>query len=286
MIKLKKRVWKNVILCVIGSVLVAVAISLFLEPNNVAPGGVSGIAIMVEYLTGFSVGTVTVIINIPLMILGFVKLGKAFTVSTGACVLLSSALTDLFALIKPVTHDRLMAALAGGAIFAAGLALIFRTGATTGGTDIIIRLLRLKYRHIKSGVIFFVIDGIISLASGFVFRNFDIALYALLSLVVMTIVMDTVLYGSDEAKLAFIITEKQDDIVKLIFEHLDGGASIINAKGAYSGEKKHIVLCAVRKQLLPKLEELTLEADKDSFMIVASANEIYGEGFKENMNLY
>lgn len=286
MIKLKKRVWKNVILCVIGSVLVAVAISLFLEPNNVAPGGVSGIAIMVEYLTDFSVGTVTVIINIPLMILGFVKLGKAFTLSTGACVLLSSALTDLFALIKPVTHDRLMAALAGGAIFAAGLALIFRTGATTGGTDIIIRLLRLKYRHIKSGVIFFVIDGIISLASGFVFRNFDIALYALLSLVVMTIVMDTVLYGSDEAKLAFIITEKQDDIVKLIFEHLDGGASIINAKGAYSGEKKHIVLCAVRKQLLPKLEELTLEADNDSFMIVASANEIYGEGFKENMNLY
>lgn len=277
---------KNIILCAAGCVLVAVAISLFLEPNKIAPGGVSGIAIMLNHVTGVGVGVLTLVINIPLMIIGFIKLGRMFAVSTALCIAVSSVLTDLLAKLSPLTEDKLLAALAGGALFAIGLALVFKTGATTGGTDIVIRLLRLKYRHIKSGVIFFMVDGAISLISGLVFKSADLALYAVLSLSVTTIVMDIVLYGSDEAKLVFIITQKQDDLVSLILEHLDGGASILNARGAYSGEDKRIILCAIRKQLLPKLEELTLKEDKDSFMIVTSASEIYGEGFKQRMNLY
>lgn len=283
---LKKKLIQNAIMVVVGSVFYAVGISLFLEPNNLAPGGVSGIGIMVNYLTPLSVGAVTLILNIPLMIIGLIKLGRAFAVSTGIGVLLTSVLVDVFSLIKPITDDRLLASIAGGAILAVGLALIFKTGATTGGVDIVIRLLRLKFKHIKSGAIMFMIDGTISLLSYFVYRDFDIALYAVLSLIVSSLVMDLVLYGGDEAKLAFIVTEKQDEIVKYVLDNLDIGASVLNATGAYSKSLKHIVLCATRKQLLPRLEEIVLECDKDSFMIVTSASEIYGEGFKEKMNLY
>lgn len=283
---LKKKLIQNAVMVVVGSVFYAVGISLFLEPNNLAPGGVSGIGIMVNYLTPLSVGAVTLILNIPLMIIGLIKLGRAFAVSTGIGVLLTSVLVDIFSLIKPITDDRLLASIAGGAILAVGLALIFKTGATTGGVDIVIRLLRLKFKHIKSGAIMFMIDGTISLLSYFVYRDFDIALYAVLSLIVSSLVMDLVLYGGDEAKLAFIVTEKQDEIVKYVLDNLDIGASVLNATGAYSKSLKHIVLCATRKQLLPRLEEIVLECDKDSFMIVTSASEIYGEGFKEKMNLY
>ena len=283
---LKKKLIQNAVMVVVGSVFYAVGISLFLEPNNLAPGGVSGIGIMVNYLTPLSVGAVTLILNIPLMIIGLIKLGRAFAVSTGIGVLLTSVLVDVFSLIKPITDDRLLASIAGGAILAVGLALIFKTGATTGGVVIVIRLLRLKFKHIKSGAIMFMIDGTISLLSYFVYRDFDIALYAVLSLIVSSLVMDLVLYGGDEAKLAFIVTEKQDEIVKYVLDNLDIGASVLNATGAYSKSLKHIVLCATRKQLLPRLEEIVLECDKDSFMIVTSASEIYGEGFKEKMNLY
>lgn len=282
----RRRIYKNIIYIALGSVCYAVAISLFLNPNNLAPGGASGIAIMTNYLTGISVGAVILLINIPLMIIGFIKLGKRFALSTGGCIILTSALTDAAAFIKPVTTDRLLASLAGGALLAVGLALIFKTGATTGGSDIVVRLLRLKFKHIRSGTILFMIDGLISLLSGFVYGDFDVALYAMLSLVVTSIVMDIVLYGSDEARLSFIITDKQDIVVKSIFESLEVGASIIDAKGAYSKQGKSIVLCATTKQLLPKLEETVLDADEDSFMIVTSANEIYGEGFKRNMELY
>ena len=283
---LKKKLIQNAVMVVVGSVFYAVGISLFLEPNNLAPGGVSGIGIMVNYLTPLSVGAVTLILNITLMIIGLIKLGRAFAVSTGIGVLLTSVLVDVFSLIKPITDDRLLASIAGGAILAVGLALIFKTGATTGGVVIVIRLLRLKFKHIKSGAIMFMIDGTISLLSYFVYRDFDIALYAVLSLIVSSLVMDLVLYGGDEAKLAFIVTEKQDEIVKYVLDNLDIGASVLNATGAYSKSLKHIVLCATRKQLLPRLEEIVLECDKDSFMIVTSASEIYGEGFKEKMNLY
>ncbi len=283
---IKRKYIKNALTVLIGSVLYAIGISLFLEPNQLAPGGVSGIGIMVSYVTPLSVGTVALLLNIPLMIIGLIKLGRAFFASTGVCIVLTSLLVDVFSLFKPLTNDRLLAAVSGGAILAIGLALIFKTGATTGGVDILIRLLRLKFKHIKSGAIMFVIDGTISLFSYFVFRDFDIALYAVLSLIVSSLVMDIVLYGGDEAKLAFIITEKQDEIVKYILDNLDVGASVLNATGAYSKSFKHIVLCATRKQLLPRLEEIVLECDKDSFMIVTSASEIYGEGFKEKMNLY
>lgn len=283
---LKKKFIQNALKAIVGSVLYAIGISVFLEPNHLAPGGVSGIGIMVNYLTPLSVGTVTLIVNIPLMIIGLIKLGRAFFASTGICIVMTSVLVDVFSLVKPVTDDRFLAAMAGGAFLAAGLALIFQTGATTGGSDIVIRLLRLKFKHIKSGAIMFVIDGTISLLSFFVYRDVDVALYAVLALTVSSLVMDLILYGGDEAKLAFIITNKQEEIVKYILDNLNIGASILDATGAYSQSVKHIVLCATRKQLLPRLEEIVLECDKDSFMIVTSASEIYGEGFKEKMNLY
>lgn len=283
---MKNKLLKNVLLIIIGSIMYAFSLSLFLTPNKIAPGGVSGIAIMASHLTGIGVGVFLFLINIPLLIIGFIKLGKSFFVGTMAAILLTSVLTDLLAKLPPLTSNVMLSALGGGVSLAVAIGLIFKAGYTTGGTDIVVRLIKLKHKHLKSGIIFIAVDGIISIASGIVFRNPDYALYALLALITSSIVLDIVLYGSDEARLVYIITKKEEEITEYILEKLDIGCTLLDCQGAYSGEKRHTIMCAIKKRDLPQLQEYVLQADRDSFMIVTSANEIYGEGYKLRMNNY
>ena len=283
---MKKKLLKNILLIIIGSVMYAFALSLFLTPNKIAPGGVSGIAIMANHLTGIGVGVFLFLINIPLLIIGYIKLGKSFFVGTMAAILLTSVLTDLLAKLPPLTDNVMLSALGGGVSLAVAIGLIFKAGYTTGGTDIIVRLIKLRHKHLKTGIIFIAVDGIISITSGIVFRNPDYALYALLALITSSIVLDIVLYGSDEAKLVYIITKKEKEITEYILEKLEIGCTLLDCQGAYSGEKRQTVMCAIKKRDLPQLQEYVLQADRDSFMIVTSANEIYGEGYKLRMNNY
>ena len=283
---MKNKKLKNTLLIIIGSAIYAFALSLFLTPNKIAPGGVSGISIMANRLTGIGVGVFLFLINIPLLIIGFIKLGKSFFFGTMVTILLSSILTDLFAKLPPLTTNVMLSALGGGVALAVAIGLIFKAGYTTGGTDIIVRLIKLKHKHLKTGIIFIAVDGIISIISGIVFKNPDYALYALLSLVTSSIVLDIVLYGNDEARLVYIITKKEKEISEYILEKLDIGCTLLDCQGAYSGEKRHTVMCAIKKRDLPQLQEYILQTDRDSFMIVTSANEIYGEGYKLRMNNY
>ena len=283
---MKNKKLKNTLLIIIGSAIYAFALSLFLTPNKIAPGGVSGISIMANRLTGIGVGVFLFLINIPLLIIGFIKLGKSFFFGTMVTILLSSILTDLFAKLPPLTTNVMLSALGGGVALAVAIGLIFKAGYTTGGTDIIVRLIKLRHKHLKTGIIFIAVDGIISIISGIVFKNPDYALYALLSLVTSSIVLDIVLYGNDEARLVYIITKKEKEISEYILEKLDIGCTLLDCQGAYSGEKRHTVMCAIKKRDLPQLQEYILQTDRDSFMIVTSANEIYGEGYKLRMNNY
>ena len=276
---MRKRIL-DYLLITVGTVIYGMGVSLFLDPNNLAPGGVTGIAMILNRLTGLPTGTGILLINIPILAAGLWKFGLRFLVSTLYATFLSSVCTNFFARFGALTMDPVLASLAGGAVCAAGLALVFRAGATTGGTDIIVKFLRQKYRHLKTGRLFFILDVLIVLASLLVFDDINTILYAMLAVVVISIVFDGVLYGFDEAKLIYIISDHSEQIAQRILDELDAGVTFLKGKGAYSSSPKDVILCVLRNTVAPKAEEIVKQEDPLAFMIISSATEIYGEGYK------
>lgn len=284
---MKKTVKERVIdylVITLGSVIYAAGISMFLDPNNLAPGGVSGIAIILNnFIKPINVGTIIVLINIPIMIIGVIKFGFRFLCSSIYAVAVSSAAMEIFdRTVGSLTSNLLLAAIAGGTLQAVGIGLVFRTGATTGGTDIIVRLLRLKFRYMKTGTIFLMIDGVIIIASGIVFKDLDIALYAALSLTVYMMMFNSVLYGGSEARLIYIISGSRERIASRIMTELDAGATIIEGKGAYTGQDRDVLMIVLRMRSLPEARDIVREEDKNAFMIVTKATSVFGEGFKSH----
>jgi len=266
-----------------GCVFYAAGIALFLDKNDLAPGGVSGFAIALNRLFGdiFNAGTIIALINVPLLIIGTYKFGIRFLLKTGAVIGISSLFINILEEnFAPPTTELLLASIIGGALMSLGLGLIIRGGGSTGGGDIIVRLLQRRFRHIKTGAMFLFIDGVSVAFSGFVFKNAGTVLYAAITLFVQTLVLDAVLYGTDSAKLVYVISEKEAEIAKRLMCELEAGATYIKAAGAYSGGDKKLIMCVVKKRLLPKLRAIVSETDRAAFMIVTKATEIFGEGFK------
>jgi len=201
--KTGKQKLLDYVIITVAAVAYAVGVSMFIDPNNMAPGGVTGLSIILSRI--LETGTLLLVINIPIIILGAWKFGFRFIVSTLYAIVMTSVFTNFFARFGAATGDILLAALAGSVLIAASIGVIFKRGATTGGTDIIVKCLRLKYPHLKTGVLFFMIDVCIVTLSGIVFQNMDSALYAGISVVVTAVVLDMVLYGRDGAKLLYII---------------------------------------------------------------------------------
>lgn len=276
---LKQRVWDYVVIT-IASAIYAVAVSLFLDPNSLAPGGVTGISIILNRLTGLSTGTWMLIVNIPILALGTWKFGLRFILSTMYCTALTSLFTNILTPLGALTQDPFLAAVVGGTLMAVGLGWVFKAGATSGGTDIIIKLLRLKMPHIKTGALFLLTDAVIVSASAILFRDIDRALYAGLTVFLTSVMLDLVLYGRDGAKLIYIISDHSESITRRLLEELDIGVTHMQGSGAYSGREKNVIMCAIKKQLAPKAEDIVKEEDPLAFMIVTSATEIYGEGYK------
>ena len=282
--KIKKRVKKlikNYIIMTIFCFVYAVGIGLFLDPNNLAPGGVSGISIMLNRLTGLEVGTWIIILNVPILLLGLWKFGFKLTVSTIYCTFLSSAfLNFLTARYDAVTNDKLLAAITGAALVAVSIGMIFKAGATTGGIDIIIKVIKTKYKHMKTGGIFFCTDATIVTLSGILFRNIETALYAAIAVITCSMILDVVLYGRDGAKMIYIISDKWEAVTQRLLLDLDIGVTHIEGHGAFSSREKKVIMCVMRKALAPRTEEVVKEEDPNAFMIVTDATEIFGEGYK------
>ena len=263
-----------------ASLIYAAAVSLFLDPNSLAPGGVTGISIIMNRLTGLETGTWMLLINIPILAIGTWKFGWRFIMSTMYCTTLTSLFTNFLTPYGSITTDPLLAALAGGVLMAVSLGMVFKAGATTGGTDIIVKLLRLRFPYLKTSSLFLITDALIVAISAFVFQDFDVALYAGLVVVINSLLLDVVLYGRDGAKLIFIIGDRSEKIVERLLAELDVGATYISGSGAYSGKDKKVIMCVIKKQLFPKAEEIVRQEDPGAFMIVTSATEIFGEGYK------
>lgn len=270
----------------LGCISFSLGVSLFLDPSSIASGGVTGIAIIINSLTGFPTGYAIILINVPLLILGAVFFGIKFIVSTVYATVVSSLMIELWNFVLadylPFTDNLLIAAVLGGALFGIGLGLIFRMGSTTGGTDIIVKILRKKFRYIRTGIISMTIDLIIIGVSAIIFRDFELTCYTVVCIVIIALAFDWVLYGGNSAKLVYIITtqEKAEAMCDKILKELDLGATFVDGKGAYTGNDKRIILCAVKNIMYPRLRDIVKEADANAFTIVTSAKEIYGEGYK------
>lgn len=277
--KWKKRIGK-ITLITLASALYGAGISLFLDPNNLAPGGVTGISIVLNRLSGLETGTLVFLINVPLILLGFWKFGWRFILSTFYAVVASSAFINVLQPYGPLTRQPMLAALMGSALVAVGLGTVFRAGATTGGTDIVIKMLRVRYPHLRTGVLFFWTDVMVVAWSGMVFQNVDTVLYAMVAVVVTSRLLDMVLYGMDEAKLFYIISDKPEEIAVRILDEIDIGVTYLQGEGGYSNQDKRVIMCVTKKQQAPKIEEVVKEEDPRAFTIITSATEIYGEGYK------
>lgn len=276
-----KQEIKNLVIIAAASLIYAAGISLLLDPNALAPGGVTGIAVILNRICGIETGTLYFLLNVPIVLLGIWKFGVRFIAKTFYAITLTSVFTNLLAGIPPLTDDLLMAAAVGGVLIAIGVGLIFKAGATTGGTDIIVKILRQKYRHLKTGFLFLCMDVLIVSISGLVFRDLNVVFYALATVIVSGKALDYVLYGGDEAKMFYIITESPEQIGKRLMMELDVGVTYLQGKGGWTGNEKQVVFCMVQKRVGPQVEEIVKEEDARAFMVVTSANEIYGEGYKD-----
>lgn len=280
---MKQNFWKFVMIAV-GSAVFSLGFDLFLDPNGINCGGVSGIAMLIVYgvkTKWLTVGILSALINIPLFFLGYKQIGKYFFFGSLLGMAISSVCFDLFAAILPVpTVDPLVASLFGGVMIGAGLGVVFLAGASTGGVDIVARVLKLKLRNFPIGKIILCMDLCTAVATGIVYRDFNNTLYSIITLVLSSIVLDKVVYGMDFAKVALVVSEKHEQIADAIAVQLERGVTYLDGEGYYSRTDKTVLLTAVKKKQLAQLKEIVMTVDPNAFMILQDAQQVLGDGFK------
>ena len=280
---MKKRIWKEILwagITAIGSALFALGFAMFLIPNDINTGGISGLAMILRELLGFgSIGTLTLLMNIPLFLIGGLKIGKRFFAGSLIGMVVSSVLMDLFALIPFATPEPLIGGLYGGVLCGAGLGMVFMAGASTGGSDILVRLLKKKYRNLPIGSISIMFDAMVVLLTGLVFRDISKALYSGVVVFVCGQVIDAVVYRFDYSRVALIISKEHEKIAKAISDQLDRGATYLHGSGSYTHQNIEVVLAVVRKGQLAELKELVMNIDENAFVIVQEAHQVLGDGF-------
>lgn len=263
-----------------GSALFAVGMQMFIAPNQIAPGGVSAVAVVLNYLTGMPIGLWSLLLNIPILLLGLGFLGWRFTVKTMTAVVIMSVLTDAFYFVPVYQGDALLSALFGGLLMGAGMALIFMRDSTTGGVDILSRLIQMRLPYLPMGKLLLLIDVVIICFSALVFGKIETVLYSLVAVAVASYTIDSVMYGMDRGKLVYIFSPKSKEIARRVIDELDRGCTLLNATGGYSGDPQQALLVAVRLQQYHRLREIAHEEDSRAFIIVTDSSEVLGEGFK------
>ncbi len=279
----KTQIFRNLAMIVIGCAVFALGFDLFLEPAGFNCGGVSGIAMLIVFAADvpwLTVGILSAVINLPLFFGGYRKIGKYFFFTSLFGMLCSSLFFDLFARIPVPQVEPMLAVLFGGVMIGAGLGIVFLAGASTGGIDIVARLLKLKFRNFPIGKIILVFDLCTAVATGIVYKQVSNTLYSAVTLYLSSVVLDKVVYGMDYAKVALIITEKYEEISYAIDTRLDRGITMLRGQGFYKRQDKYILLSAVKRKQLAELKELVNSVDPDAFVILQDAHQILGDGFK------
>jgi len=282
------RKWASIFVDILfflaGSLLYATSVNIFTAPNNIAPGGFTGIATMLNYLFGLPIGSTILVMNRPFFFIGAWQLGKGFLAKVIAGTVLSSVVIDITAPFMPAYQgDMMLCCIFGGILSGAGLALIFLRGGATGGTDLIAKLLNRFIRFISLAHLILAADMLVVLATIPVYRSIESPLYAIVFVFVTTKVIDMVMYGSDSGtgKMMFIISKNNQEIKEHILKDLDRGVTELKSRGGYSGVEGEVLLCAVRRGEMHRTLDIVKNADPRAFVIVGDAHEITGEGFKD-----
>ena len=279
-----KTLTKDLLFFVAGSLIYAVSVKMFTAPNHIASGGVTGLSIVLNYLFHTPIGATAFLINIPIFIWAIVEIGYKLVAKTFVATLLSSAAIDLMGVvIPPYEGNQMLAAIFGGVLEGVGLALVFTRGGTTGGTDMVARLLGRHFRHLSMGKLMMAIDLVVIVISAAVFNSIESALYAIITIFVSTKLIDAILYGTDAGtgKMLFIMSEKNPEIAQAILHEVKRGVTVLMSRGAYSGREGEVLLCAVRRYEVYVVKDVVQRVDEDAFIIVGDAGEISGEGFRE-----
>ena len=278
---LKNEQLASAVQIALGCALGALAYPLFLVPNHIAPGGLTGLATVLNYLFHWPVGTTSLVMNVPLFIIGYRAMGRVFVVRSLVATVLFSVLIDLIPL-PPMTEQPLLGAVFGGVLLGAGLGLILRGGATTGGTDMVARMIHNRFQHISVGAFLFLIDCCVVLMAGF-FIEAEYALYAFVALYAASKLIDVVMVGLTREKACYIISTQHEQVKREIMEKLDRGVTVLPAEGGYSGQERPVLLCVLSAQELGRLKAIVREADEDAFLFISDAHEVLGEGFRKLM---
>ena len=265
---------------VLGAAIFALGFDLFLIPNEMNTGGVSGLSMVIREVLGFgSVGVIQIVINLPLFLLGGLKIGRKFFCGSLLGMLSSSLFIDWFSVIPAPQTEVLLGALYGAVLCGLGIGIVFAGGTSTGGSDILVRLLKLKYRNVPVGQICLCIDLVVAVLTGIVFKDVTKTLYTGITVFVTSQVVDAVVYRFDYSKVAVIVTKEYEQMARQIGDRLHRGTTFLYGQGAYSGMETKVVLTAVKRQQLAELKELVNTIDPDAFIICMEAHQVLGDGF-------
>ncbi|WP_322183423.1 YitT family protein [Neglectibacter caecimuris] len=266
-----------------GSVVYALSVNAFTSPNRIAPGGVTGLSTLINYVFGTPIGLMAFFINIPIILWAILEIGYKLVIKTMIAIVVSSLMIDLFSYFIPAYRgDMLLVALFAGICEGVGLSLTFIRGATTGGTDMLARLLGRRLPHLSMGKLMLVIDGVIVVISAFVYGSIENAMYACIVIFVSTKIIDAILYGTDSGtgKLFFVMSPKVRSMGDRIIKELDRTVTYLDSHGGYTKEPGETMICAVRRFEVYQIQSIIREEDRDAFVIVGDAGEITGEGFR------
>lgn len=285
---------RDYLLIILGSIITAAAINIFLVPYKIAPGGVTGIATVIYYLSNekLPVGIIMLILNVPLFLCGMKYIGRRFTIRTLFSTVFLSVIVDI---LEPVTNkiievlslesitsgpDYMLYSIFGGFFMGVGLGIVFRSGATTGGTDLAAKIIHNFIPEITIGNLLLIIDTLVIMFAAVAFKSFLLALYAILALFISSKFIDTIVEGVNFAKGVYIISDLSDKIAENIMTELDRGVTALHGTGMYTGREKKVLYCIIHRGQLPALKKLVMEVDPSAFVILSDVTEVLGEGFK------
>lgn len=281
--KKKIRRWViDILVMILAAAIYSLGVHFFISPNDIAPGGVTGIAIILTEFWGISVGTLIFLLNIPLIIAGFILLNKTTMIKTMISVVLITIFTNLAEMFVPVYDasggNGIVAAIFGGAAMGIGLGLGYNRESTSGGTDILTKIIGKYHTDFKLGAIQAALDGIVVLLGFAVFRDVNTVLFAAIAIFVQSKLTDTIVYGSQESRFMLIFSENYKEIAEEILKQ-SNGVTLFKGEGAYSGNERQVLATAVHRSNYSKVKRIVKTADPKAFVITTSANEVYGEGF-------
>ncbi len=270
---------KNLLTVVLGTVISAISLDVFLSPASIAPGGISGLAIIINHLSGIPLGLLILVLNIPIFIWGLRHFSHRFLLYSLFGMFLLSVFTDALAIVPRVTEDILLSAIYGGLLLGIGIGLVFSSGCTTGGTDIAAQILKKKFPDISVGRFVLIIDAFIVVLAGIIFGKWEVLLYSAIAIYISTFIIDIIVEGGDAAKAVYIISVHNNQIANQISLQLSRGTTLLHGSSFYSKKSKEVLLCVVKKHQISALKNIIKAVDPDAFVIFTDARQVVGRGF-------